>query len=111
MAKSSGIRQLKKRYHDSLCEKSAVLNDRWDAVMRQQFNSQSLTALRQFVHQLAGSTGMYGYHRLAELARELDSYLNDPAPGDRAWRRNVSTSVSKLREGLQAQDSVPQPTR
>ncbi len=101
-----GLEQLKQRYHASLSEKSAALGEQWEAVTQSKFSIQALTALQQSVHRLAGSTGMYGYHRLAELARELEICLSEPAPADSAWRAKISAAVLNLRRSLQAQEPI-----
>ncbi len=100
MDKTDRLAQLKQRYHTSLSAKAVELEGKWRAVTASKFAPAALTELTLYVHQLAGSTGMYGYDQPAQLARDLEAYLRTPAPEEDAWQDNISTCLRALVQAL-----------
>jgi HPt (histidine-containing phosphotransfer) domain-containing protein len=100
MDKIDRLAQLKKRYHSSLSGKAMELEEKWQEVTDSQFATTAISELAIYVHQLAGSTGMYGYDRPAQLARDLEGYLREPAPEETGWQQKTSTCVRALVEAL-----------
>ena len=100
MDKTDRLVQLKKRYHSSLSAKAVELEERWRAVTASQFAPPALTELTLYVHQLAGSTGMYGYDQPAQLARDLEAYLREPVPAETGWQEKTSACAHALVQAL-----------
>ena len=100
MDKADRLAQLKKRYHFSLSGKAMELEEKWHAVSASEFASPALAELTLYVHQLVGSTGMYGYHQPAQIARDLEAYLKAPAAAEDAWREKIAACVHALVRAL-----------
>ncbi len=107
MEKTDRLAQLKKRYHSSLSAKALELEERWRAVTASKFAPSALTELALYVHRLAGSTGMYGYDQPAQLARDLEAYLRQPAPVENAWQEQTSACVHALVQSLANSQQAP----
>ena len=72
----SSIQSLKARYRESGIDKRAVL----DTLLERYRSADVLQAgindeLKDFLHKLAGSSGMYGFERLHEAARTALTYF------------------------------------
>jgi HPt (histidine-containing phosphotransfer) domain-containing protein len=52
---------------------------------------------KRAAHKLRGSSGMFGYARLGEIAGEIDDLMNDGGVGDVAARTRVDALVAQLR--------------
>ncbi len=100
MADTDRLAQLKRRYHGSLSTKAGELEEKWRALAASEFSPSALSEMMLYVHQLAGSTAMYGYAQAAQLARDLEGHLRQPAPVDAAWQERVAACVSALAQTL-----------
>jgi HPt (histidine-containing phosphotransfer) domain-containing protein len=100
MDKIDHLAQLRKRYHSSLSEKAMELEKKWHAVTASEFAPTEVTGFALYVHQLAGSTGMYGYDQPAQIARDLETCLRDSAPADNEWQEKISVNVRALVQAL-----------
>lgn len=70
---SPQVQALKQRYRDSLKEKSLVVTEMLDQLGR----VEDLLPIREELHKLAGSSGMYGYSDISETCREAIKSIDD----------------------------------
>ena len=75
MKVTNKIQQLKDDYKDSLLNKSEYLNSLIVAYSEQGDQTTSIE-IQEFLHKLAGSSGMYGYQNISELARNTMQQLD-----------------------------------
>ena len=75
MDNSSKIQKLKDDYKRNLLEKSAIISELLLMISADAPNSDAgisdvnLNEIHQYLHKLAGSSGMYGYPEIAQLSR------------------------------------------
>jgi len=68
---SPKIADIRERFKSSLLDKADVLGGYLDKIVEsEELNVELLSELREDLHKLAGSTGMYGYDDLAKMSRE-----------------------------------------
>jgi len=68
---SPKITDIRERFKSSLLEKAEVFGQYLDNIVESdETNAELLNELREDLHKLAGSTGMYGYDDLAKMSRE-----------------------------------------
>lgn len=68
-ADSPQILALKERYKSSFLEKIAEISECLDAVQAEQASREDVIKLRDLLHKLAGSSGMYGYDDISVASR------------------------------------------
>jgi HPt (histidine-containing phosphotransfer) domain-containing protein len=72
---SDKIQKLKDAYKSSLLDKSAIVSELLLKISADASNSdagisdENLVEIHQYLHKLAGSSGMYGYSEIAQLSR------------------------------------------
>ena len=77
-SESKQIQVLRERYRDSLPEKSALITQHIQTLLDTNIDdlSEVFEEIRQDIHKLAGSLGMYGYSELAVIARRAMSIID-----------------------------------
>jgi len=66
---SPQIKALKERYKDSFSEKINDLEECLHAVQSESATHEDVIKLRDLLHKIAGSSGMYGYNDISVLSR------------------------------------------
>jgi HPt (histidine-containing phosphotransfer) domain-containing protein len=67
-----GFEELQLMYRGALCEKIALLEADWRALLAGAEPEAHALSLRRQLHQLSGSAGAYGFDAMGEMARELE---------------------------------------
>ena len=74
---SPKIADIRERFKSSLLEKAEVFGQYLDKIVESdETNAELLNELREDLHKLAGSTGMYGYDDLAKMSREAMNLID-----------------------------------
>ena len=68
---SPKIAALKTQYRASFPEKLALFNSLLAKVVESSGSQESRSDLHEYLHKLAGSSGMYGYENISALCRRL----------------------------------------
>ncbi|MBX2849630.1 MAG: Hpt domain-containing protein [Acidiferrobacterales bacterium] len=77
-AGSNQIQRLQERYKSSMPEKAKLLTEHLHILIDNEVPSQNLyDVVREDVHKLAGSLGMYGYSDIAEVARDVMCIIDE----------------------------------
>ncbi len=71
---NDALRALTVEFIKSFPSKSQELQQAWEQAVRQKDES-SLATLKKTVHELAGSTGLYGFHDIHDLCQSLQTAL------------------------------------
>src|SRR5260221_473676 len=66
------------------------------AAVEEHLASGAFADAKRAAHKLRGSSGMFGYARLGEIAGEIDDLMNDGAVGDVAARARAGVLVAQL---------------
>ncbi len=69
--------ELNARYSASFSDKLLRLESAWNVARENQWKAAAVTELRQFVHNLAGSAGLYGYHTISNISKQIDNLIYD----------------------------------
>lgn len=67
---------LRTQYHQSVPEKLRLLNE-LIAALHASSSKEDLKALKDFVHKLVGSSGVYGFAQASTACKEFDLFLAD----------------------------------
>ncbi len=100
MSTDARIEELKRKYLASLAVKAVEIERQWSAVRSSRYSSVAVSALADYLHRLAGSTGMYGYTELSERVQTLEARLTTPVALDPLWRTDVAERVQGLLDAL-----------
>ncbi len=74
---SHQIQALKNRYKSSLSEKAETIGEHLEAVSdSDQVDITKLEIIRNDLHKFAGSSGMYGYDDIADIARNAMAIID-----------------------------------
>jgi diguanylate cyclase (GGDEF)-like protein len=92
--------QLAEQFQPSVQQRLLVLEVAVHQQLQGQLTADRWQATKEEVHRLAGSLGMYGYGRAAEIARSLDCLLAQVAEADLAQFEQLLQGVSELRQEL-----------
>lgn len=87
------------RFKDPMLERLRVLDDAVAALQRGQVAEPLQRAAEQASHKMAGSLGMFGFPEGSQIARELETYFQQPLTGDLTTR--IQTLVTRLHQELQ----------
>lgn len=82
---SPQVAAIRARYQSNLMEKAKLLATRSDAIRKaqsEQVLQQARQDLREDLHKLAGSSGMYGYNDISALCRKAMSDVDDNDAGE-----------------------------
>ena len=79
---SPKLQKLIEMYRDGLGDKQTDIDAAWARASDAGWQGESLKALYDLVHKLAGSSGSYGFRDLSEVARVLDRRLSDTVAGE-----------------------------
>jgi HPt (histidine-containing phosphotransfer) domain-containing protein len=100
---------LRRSFAASVPKRLAAMEDLlgvWDGAKSEAEARRALTAIRDFAHNLAGSAGSFGFDRLGEAARELESLAESRvgagAMDVEADRREVHRLAAKVRRAAEA---------
>lgn len=74
---SNEIQTLRDRYKESLYEKSNTINEHLHLLLDNDESLNIVGPLRDDLHKLAGSLGMYGYSGLAKIARQAMNIIDE----------------------------------
>lgn len=80
LSESTKITELKNKYRASFADKIAEIDVLNQAIKSTKARAELKTAhqeYEQYVHKLAGSSGMYGYTEIASVARQLLTVLRE----------------------------------
>lgn len=95
------------RYRRELPQKIAELEQAWAGLASGAADADRLTHLQRLAHNLAGSSGTFGFPELGAVARELESCLRrlvaDADLCDPARREHINVAISKLRQAAPAE--------
>jgi len=103
MSESPQIKALKERYKKSLREKSEIASN-WSNVFKQGNTSEnSVAELSGWLHQLAGSAGMYEFDQIAQLCRDAMILLRET----NVSALTVSETLDHISETMAAAAQLP----
>jgi DNA-binding response OmpR family regulator len=69
--------ELNERFEASLDDKIKRLDQLLIVLRSEQYSHDGILKLRQFIHNLAGSAGLYGHYRISETAKQIDDLFYD----------------------------------
>ena len=102
--------ELDKRFKASLSEKVKLLDHAWITARSEQWSQEGISKLRHFIHNLAGSAGLYGYDKLSDTAKQIDNLLYDTlysdTPANSGYIEVLSQKIRDLRDILSAAAAV-----
>ena len=86
-SKSQGMpkrrrKELNARFEASLDDKLTLLDQTLIALRSEQYSHGRMLKLRRFIHNLAGSAGLYGYNNISDIAKQIDDLLYDNLHSD-----------------------------
>ncbi len=86
-SKSQGMpkrrrKELNARFEASLDDKLTLLDQTLTALRSEQYSHDRMLKLRHFIHNLAGSAGLYGYSNISDIAKQIDDLLHDNLHSD-----------------------------
>lgn len=87
------------RFKDPMLERLQVLDDAVAALQRGQLTEPLQRVAEQASHKMAGSLGMFGFPQGSQIARELETYFQQPLTG--ALTIRIQTLVTQLHQELQ----------
>ncbi|WOD37035.1 response regulator [Nodosilinea sp. E11] len=97
------IEHLQERFQDSIQQRLLLLKDAEQMLLAGNWSEELRQRVKQEVHRLAGSLGMYGYERASDVARSLDRLL----AGDIAIDQSQTAQCGQWLAELQQQLSRP----
>jgi len=77
---SPKVIELKEKYRDSFQDKVTEIDSLTQQIKLANTRKEvknAYTEYEQYIHKLAGSSGMYGYHHVSKIARELLTVLRE----------------------------------
>lgn len=96
MSESSQVQAIRARYKHSLPDKVNMVSDLLFALTEPKTDlDEALNNINEDVHKLAGSSGMYGYDDVSNLAREVICHIENRE------MQQIEASLLELRNLLQ----------
>jgi len=102
---SDRLDKIRAKYRESLSSKAQELEQSWRSAESSFFTDATIDDLRGRVHNLGGSAGMYGYDRLAQLAKSVETRLLEKSTDSATWRTELRDQVGSL-IGMLKEESV-----
>ena len=96
MADSDQVRAIKARYRRSLKDKAAVARDWLASYKAGGLTTEQTGEFAGWLHQLAGSAGMYQYEDIAESARALMAQVENDATIGNVLEQPLAALISQL---------------
>ena len=90
------LAQIQERYRESLDGKADDLEACWRSAQSDFLAEDRVSELRNLVHKLGGSAGMYGYDTLAGSAKALEREITKGPVDSSERRKTVADGVSAL---------------
>lgn len=98
------LEKSKTNYNKTISQKITLLTQLVQAVQRQP-DTNSLTALQNAVHKVAGSAGSYGYRGVSLLAKELEFNIKEKIhlqlPVDKKWLHSLNDFLREIKYNFQ----------
>jgi len=103
------LAKIREQYRESLAGKADDLESCWRSAQSDFLALERVGELRNLVHKLGGSAGMYGYDMLASNAKALERQLVDGPIDTSDRRKSVAEGVAQLLTLLRNGGDLPVP--
>jgi diguanylate cyclase (GGDEF)-like protein len=106
-AELASLEQLSKNFLQSVRHRLLYLQESAYLLLQGQVSSDRWQFVKQDIHKLAGSFGLYGYGQASDLARSLDRLLTGDQVVDQPQAEAVMTGLAELNQALASGPRLP----
>lgn len=107
----SAVAKIWERAKSKILQRIQVLEQASDALLTHSFEQECWQQSHQEAHKLAGALGTFGIHAGTEIARQIESLLEQPAPLNAQQRHRLQSFVQQLKQTVENADhSTPEKT-